>query len=234
MHIVVLLVVGVGIFAPWTLRNWIVYRTFIPTNAASGFNMLVGNHPGASGEQEPYAPLPEYVEKYGYIEANRRANQEAVSFILGNPVEFIKLVFYRASIYFSFGRPTGFWFHLHGFSKIATLILSALYSAILFIAGSWGVYRLWDLKGGEYQRALILLAMLIMMPLALISIVVETRYRFLSYPFFAIFAGLALADLWYRRLAFKPMAIVASILLANTAFDILRNLSRIIERVRGL
>src|SRR3989338_3774997 len=65
------------IFVPWTIRNYNVYREFIPTNLASGFNLLAGNHPGANGEQEPYATLDEYVKKYGYVEANRRASSDA-------------------------------------------------------------------------------------------------------------------------------------------------------------
>lgn len=233
-HAAIVFLIAAAPFVPWIIRNYSVYGVFLPTNAASGFNLLVGNHHGATGEQEPYQPLAEYVEKLGYIEANNTATREAVGFIIHNPFEFLKITLYRASIYFSFARPTGFWFHLHGLSKILTLITSAIYSVLLFTFGFWGISQVRKFSGDERRRAMLLLAMLVMMPLALIGIIVETRYRFLCYPFFAVFAGYGFSELLNRRLELKTAVIIFGILFANTAFDVLRNAARIIERIGGL
>lgn len=232
--VALLIVVLVVMFAPWTIRNYQAFGVFLPTNAASGVNMLAGNHPGASGEQEPYEVLARYAVEYDYIEANQRANADARTFIFWHPFEYIILTLKRISIYFSFARPTGFWFHLHGFSKAATLVLSVIYSIILFTFGFFGVARLKYMPKENRTKARLLLTMLIMMPLAVVGIIVETRYRFLSYPFFALFAGYGISEIRKKNACWTCFAGVFFILFANTAFDIARNFDRIIERLHGL
>ncbi len=40
---------SVAIVAPWTVRNWIVQGEFIPVRTGYGYNLWLGNHPGATG-----------------------------------------------------------------------------------------------------------------------------------------------------------------------------------------
>ncbi|MFA5087391.1 MAG: glycosyltransferase family 39 protein, partial [Candidatus Paceibacterota bacterium] len=40
------------VFSPWTIRNYRVYREIMPFGTAGILNFWIGNHPGASGEQE--------------------------------------------------------------------------------------------------------------------------------------------------------------------------------------
>ncbi len=221
-------------FLPWIVRNYGVFHIFLPTNAASGFNLLAGNHLGASGEQEPYLLLDYYVSKLGYLKANQQATKDALSFMAVYPWQFLKLTLSRISIYFSFSRPTGFWFHLHGLSKALTLISSAIYSVILFLFGFWGISRITKLETEEKNKTWLLLAMLAMMPLAVIGIIVETRYRFLSYPFFAVFAGFGFQEFLKKRLEWKPALLIFGLLFLNTALDIIRNFGRILERIHNL
>jgi 4-amino-4-deoxy-L-arabinose transferase-like glycosyltransferase len=227
------LVVLTLVFIPWTVRNYSIYHTFIPTNLAFGYDLLAGNHPGATGELEPYEGNEMFM-KEGRIEGNKLALKESLGFIFSHPIEFLEITLKRVSIYFSFARPTGFWFHLDGLSKALTLVLSAIYSMVLFIFGFWGVYRAKELATEEKERAKILLWMFLMMPLAIIGIIVETRYRFLAYPFFAIFASYGLFDMWRGRRELKALAAIALLLLSNTLFDALRNLDRIRERIDNL
>ncbi len=230
-----ILVAGVALlFAPWTIRNYSVYHAIIPTNAASGFNLYSGNHEGASGEQESFDVLAQYAEKFGYIKANDWATTEAKNFIISHPFEYLKLTMFRTSIYFSFARPTGFWFHLHGLSKALTLVTSAIFGTFIFTLGAWGIWQIRYLSEVDRKRAWLLLALLVTMPLAIVGIIVETRYRFLVYPFFAIFAAFGMHEFLSRKLRIKPAIWIALFLFANTAFDILRNWGRIIERLKGL
>ena len=226
--------VAVILFTPWSVRNYTVYHSFIPLNVNSGFNLVAGNHHGSNGEQEPYPILEEYLQKLGAVEANKQATKDAFSFIIHNPGEFIHLTLLRTSIYFSFARPTGFWFHLHGISKALTLFSSAVFSILLFILGSWGILAAKSLLPADKKRARYLLAMLVMMPLAVVGLIVETRYRFLVYPFFALFAGLGFDMLLKKEIEWKPALIIASALFLNTTGDILSNIERIIERIRSL
>ncbi len=229
----VFLTVFIILFMPWAIRNYIVFHAFIPTNLAYGLDLAAGNHPGASGELEPHEISGQLIEQYGYLKANSLLLREAVGFIFSHPLEFLKITFYRISIYFSFARPTGFWFHLHGLSRALTLASSAFYSALLFFFGFWGIWKIKDLKE-QKLNAQLLLYMLIMMPLAVIGIVVETRYRSSVYPFFAVFAGYGINLLWQKKAEWKPIFYIALLFLANTFFDILRNFGRIIGRIQEL
>lgn len=239
-----LLLIGIAVailFSPWIVRNYGVYGVFLPTNAAGGFNLLTGNHPGATGEQGDFSVLDRYPEGLSGVQIDKLAAADALKFIFQNPLEFIKLTFYRISIYFSFARPTGFWFHLQGWNKALTLITSAVYSVLLFTLGFWGIWQIRNLSGKEKSLAKYFLAMLVMMPLAVVGIIVETRYRMLVYPFFAVFAGYGLSEFFNKRLPvgqaginWKPAFYIASILFLNTGFDVLRNFGRILERISNL
>ena len=231
--LLVFIIVFSSLFAPWVIRNYKIYHTFIPTNLAYGIDLAAGNHPGASGELEPYGANDLLIAQYGYVKANSLLVREAAQFIFTHPLEFLKITFYRASIYFSFARPTGFWFHLQGLNKIITLLLSSAYSMIIFVLGFWGIYGAFQLDGEKKQRVSYLLAMLAMMPLAIIGIIVETRYRFLAYPFFSVFAGYGLSELLARRISWRPALYLALLLTANTIFDILKNIDRIKERINN-
>lgn len=232
-HLFIFLVILTAVFIPWTVRNYRIYHSFIPTNLAFGYDLLAGNHPGATGELEPYAPNQELMG-LGRIAGNKLALKAALGFIFFHPLEFLEITLDRISIYFSFARPTGFWFHLSGWSKALTLFSSAVYSILLFVFGGLGIYRSRMSIGDEGARARLLFWMLVMMPLAIVGIIVETRYRFLSYPFLAVFAGYGFTVLRRQDIFQKYFLLITSILLLNTSLDILRNLDRIIERVKDL
>ena len=178
--------------------------------------------------------LQDYIDRVGVVEANKLAARDGLSFIKNNPLTFLQLTLTRASIYFSFARPTGFWFHLHGVSRAITLILSALYAAALFTLAGVGLWHITHLPRDQKEKALLLTAMFIMMPLAIVGLVVETRYRFLVYPFAAIFAGYAVSLFKERAARWVPSLAIAAVLLANTAFDAWRNFGRIISRIGEL
>ncbi|QQG46194.1 MAG: glycosyltransferase family 39 protein [Candidatus Niyogibacteria bacterium] len=193
----VFIIILAALFSPWIIRNYKIYNVFIPTNYAFGYDLLVGNHLGSTGELEPYEPAERYVYEYSRVEGNRQALGDALTFIAGHPFEFLKITAQRISIYFSFARPTGFWFHLEGEARAATLALSAIYSALIFGLGFWGIYRAVAQNRvlQMHLNARLLFWIFIMVPLAVIFIIVETRYRFLAYPLLAVFAGFGLSDL---------------------------------------
>jgi len=223
-----------AVFTPWTVRNYKIYNAFIPTTGVLGYDLLVGNHPGASGELEPYEPAERYVYEYGRTEGNKLALKEVLSFIFFNPLEFLKITLKRISIYFSISRPTGFWFHLEGADRAVTLVFSAIYSALIFGLGFWGVYKIKFLSNPDKEGAKLLFWLTLMAPLAVIFIIVETRYRFLIYPLLAVFAGFGLSDLFKKKLEFRPALAIWGVLLLNGAIDGLRNLDRVAEKLKEL
>lgn len=230
-----LIIIGVIIiFTPWVVRNFQVYHYFIPTNLAYGLDLANGNHPGSSGELEFYWENEINLEKYGAIKGSQFITAQAVTYIVTHPLTFIKTTFYRASIYFSFDRPFAFWFHLSGWSKILTIILSSLYSIAIFVLGLYGASRINDWPKADRPRLWLFLSMMIMMPLSIIGIIVETRYRFMIYPFLAVFAGYGFYCLKPGRIRWRPLLAVVIILGLNTLFDVARNWDRIMNMIKGV
>lgn len=71
-----------------------------------------------------------------------------------------------------------------------------------------------------------------------IFIVVETRYRYPSYAFFAIFAGLGVVEVIkyagsYSAENAKRFLIIFLVLSGNSIFDIVKNWDRIVSRLPG-
>lgn len=230
----VFVVILIAVFTPWTIRNYKTYGAFIPTNYAFGYDLLIGNHQGASGELEEYEAARRYVYEYEKVPGNKLALKEALRFIVFNPLEFLKITLKRISIYFSFVRPTGFWFHLKGTSRATTLALSALYSALIFGLAFWGIYKIRELSGEEKEKAKRLFWLTVTAPLAVIFIVVETRYRFLAYPLLSVLAGFGLYDLFKQKTDFKALFAIWGVLLFNSAIDGTHNLDRVLERIKEI
>ena len=235
-HTLLFVFVFLLVLTPWTLRNYSRYHTLIPANLAGGIDILAGNHDGATGE---LVELPDYISKkyagLNPVDSDKAMMKDTVMFVLSNPLQFVKLTFLRLSMYFSFSRPTGWWFHLSGTEQILTLLSSALYSVVLFTLGLSGVVLSTKVIKDKLKinnRITLMWALLFSMPLSIIFIIVETRYRYPIYPFLAIFAGYAVyAFFRERRIAVNTIIVVFMTLLTNTTFDILRNIHRIIEKI---
>ena len=223
---------------PWTVHNYRVYGEIKPFNASAGI-LYVGNHPGATGELVIDYPMPPGVnpEAMSQLDFDNALGRAGAAFIRENPLEFINLSFWRASIYFSFARPFAFWPHLEGLWRIATVLASSLYSVLIFGLGIAGAVLALSRSAAPEGRSrpLALLGMLSTAPLTVLALIVETRYRFPAYPFLAVFAGFAVYCLFARREFFvrevKKIAAVAGLLVANAAFDVIRNFQRILERL---
>lgn len=230
-HALLFAFIFILVLTPWTVRNYQHYHALIPANLAGGIDILAGNHDGAIGE---LIELPERISKkyadLNPVESDRAMLKDSVAFILSHPLQFIKLTFLRLSMYFSFARPTGWWFHLSGMEQMLTVLSSALYSVVLFTLGLSGVIL--SIKKTFNGRVALMTVLFFSMPLSIIFIIVETRYRYPVYPFLAIFAGYAVhAFFRERRFTIRVTAVTFMVLLANTAFDVLRNIDRIIEKI---
>lgn len=238
-HLVLFFILFILVLTPWTIRNYQVFGKFIPTAVMFGNNLAMGNHPGASGEQMdiPYQSV-ENLFKNGYLKGDSLAVKFALNFIKDNPLEFAKITLYRISIYFSFARPAGFWPHFSSLNKAVTILFSVAYSFLILVLGMAGV--LFSIRKKNFifffkEKLTGVLAIAFLMPLSVIFIIVETRYRYPFYPFLAIFAGIAGCFLFQsKKEILKPIFLSLIVIGGNTAFDIARNFSRIIARISGL
>ena len=187
-HLCLFLTLVVLIMTPWTIRNYFVYQSFIPTMANFGYNLWVGNHEGGDGEG---AVMPEYgpvIQQYGIIGTNYYAINQFKNFVSDYPFTYIKLVASRALKYFSFVRPMGFWFYQSGISQLIFIVSSVLSSVVLFSFGFAGIFLALK-KERENSQLIYLITFAFLTCLSVILILIESRYRLPIYPFMAIFAG---------------------------------------------
>ncbi len=225
------------VFTPWVVRNYIVFDQFILTTAIGGYDLWVGNNPLANGELDPSTYIRDFSSTHNVLETSEKGINEVLSFVLEKPFEELKLLATKTSIYFSFARPAAFWFHLHGLDRVVTIILSSSFAFILFTFGLSGVWYAWK-ERDALKRWIIVIALT--MPLSVIPIVVETRYRYSFYPFLAFFTGYFIFLLKrkvdpYSNLnqKLKTYILVTIILSANTIFDFFKNLEIVKEKLFG-
>lgn len=223
------------VFLPWILRNYKVYKTFIPFNAALGYNLWNGNHIGASGEMEiDYYPMINYAETHTPIETHQKGIGEFKKFLTSQPTEFLRVTLKRISIFFSFSRPTGFWPDFSGLQKMATACLSLIYSSFLFTLGASGIIIM--IKKGAVKnekKLLFLLLLTILIPFSVAFILVETRYRYPIYPFLAIFSGMAVSEFFSDKKTIKIFIGSLAVLLMNSIFDFIVNFEKFFKLLKN-
>jgi hypothetical protein len=177
-------VVLVAILAilPWTVRNWAVFRTFIPLRSNFGEELWKGNHAGGFGRIEfgigPADNLAER-ERYrdlGEIAYVRQRRWEALQFIRQSPIRYGHLVLYRLK----------YWWFAQG-ENAPIFIFYRLLSA-LSLTGMALAWRRWRANG-----MLQLLGAVVIYPLVYYLTDVYARYRYPIEPFLMVFAGYALS-----------------------------------------
>jgi hypothetical protein len=96
---------------PWTIRNYRVFRQFVPLRSVLGLQLWLGNNDQTQdifrGDLHPIYNTPER-EKYialGEIAYMRQKKQEAVAYIFSHPAREAHLIFYRAISIWSGGTP---------------------------------------------------------------------------------------------------------------------------------
>ncbi len=233
-YALVFALVSLVLLTPWTVRNYITYHRFIVTSAILGYDVWVGNSPDSKyiGELTASNEIDRYTGEKGLFATNERGIQEVKNLAFQHPWEFLKLQLTKTSIYFSAARPAAFWFHLSGISQVLTIIFSSSFAYILFVFGLSGLW-IYVQRPDTLSRMLVLATLAA--PAGIIWIVAETRYRYQFYPMMIILGVLFVAELIKnKKLFYKPLLIVASLVTVNTLFDALHNVSRVLDRIHRL
>ncbi|MEK7659274.1 MAG: glycosyltransferase family 39 protein [Patescibacteria group bacterium] len=227
-------VTAVIILTPWTVRNYLKYQRFIVTSAILGYDVWVGNSPDSKyiGELTATEEIDRYTAEEGLFAANKRGIREVLNLALKHPLEFIKLQLVKTSIYFSAARPAAFWFHLSGISRLLTIIFSSIFAFVIFTFGFSGLW-MYIKKRDLISRMMVLTTLAA--PAGIIWIVAETRYRYQIYPMMIILGVLFLAELLKDWRKYKTTIITAALIISvNTAFDVIFNIPRVLERFHRL
>ncbi len=189
MFLMIVFIVG-----PWTLRNYMLLKRFIPISSSFGANLWEGNNPYASGS--------EYLYNYGYsrdklgldfkIRTSPDMNEperidilkkDALMFIRQNPVHFLKL---KAKSFFYFWFTHYNWENLPGnppnkITHVATLMMN-----ILAVIGITLSFR----KPGTHLLILLFICFSLIYTITHASI--TYRYRMPLDPYLLMFAAAAI------------------------------------------
>ena len=229
--LIILMTFAVGvIFTPWTIRNYLAYQKIMPFGGAGGYNFWIGNHVGATGEQDKPEEVEEFIENYGAYLVSDKSIDEFKIFVRDYPLDFIRLTLLRVNRYFSFARPMGFWFYDSGISQFVFILSSAIYVFLLFVFSLFGGIILWTKRNILINY---LLAFIVLTPLILFITVVETRYRFQIYPLLALLAGYGLFTFLHNKFLWKSKAFLLSFVLisSNAVIDLLLSLDKLKEKL---
>jgi len=184
---------------PWTIRNYMVYRNFLPLNSNAGYALYSSNHPnqGTNFDQDYVAPLPEDLISKGLNEAqwNTALTIRGVQFIIQDPSRYLLLSLSRIPIFFNF------WFSPES-DRASNLMRVLSYGLYLpfFLYGIFLSLRDWRKFSLLYLFAFIFSSMHIFTWASI-------RYRLPIDAVFMPFAAMAIIDLSSKiraRLHFRP------------------------------
>jgi Dolichyl-phosphate-mannose-protein mannosyltransferase len=175
------------LFSPWPIRNACRFHAFVPLRSTAGFELWMGNRPGATGFlDESLFPmynkseLASYVAK-GEVAYMRDKSDQALQYIRSHPAIFIRLTLRRC---FRFWAGTG--------SAVGPPIYEfhALLTTLLGFAGLVLFYR------NRMRAFAVLMALpLLLFPLPYYITHAEFRYRVNLDPLLTLLAAYAVTQL---------------------------------------
>ena len=180
------LLVVLLIYSPWPVRNAYRFRAFIPLRSTVGFELWMGNRPGATGYlDESLFPmynkqeLASYVAK-GELAYTRDKSDEAKKYIVAHPGKFIAMSLRR------------FWRFWSGTGSSPGSPFYAIHAGLTSALGFAGLVLL-------YRRRRRTLAWLMGLPLLLFPLPyyithAEFRYRLVIDPLLTILSAYAVTQ----------------------------------------
>jgi 4-amino-4-deoxy-L-arabinose transferase-like glycosyltransferase len=181
------LVVLLLVFLPWPIRNAHSLHAFIPLRSTVGFELWIGNRPGATGFlDESQFPLfnrreyNDYVSK-GEVVYMRDKSDLGKAYIRAHPLEFARL---------SIVRFIRFWAGTGSKDGSAIFAIHALLTTSLGFIGIWCLVR-----KGRLSLAVLFILPLILFPLPYYVTHAEFRYRLVLDPLLTILAAYAVCEI---------------------------------------
>lgn len=178
------------VFSPWPIRNAKVFHAFIPLRTTVGFELWMGNRPGATGFLDESlfpsfnsAELQDYKTR-GELSYTAHKSQLAKQYIVDHPVTFVRLTAVRIARYW---LGTG---AEHGSA------LFAIHATLTSALGLTGLVLLFRRR--RYSLAILFGLPLLLFPVPYYITHAEFRYRLALDPILTILAAYAVVTL-YRR-----------------------------------
>lgn len=237
LHALIMFVFPVLIMTPWAVRNHRIYDHLVLTSSTGGYDLWVGNNEDAIGGFDKTPEIDAARAELHIIELDKLGFEKYFAFIGDRPLKFVELQFRKTTMYFSLIRPTGFWSYLRDkpVDQVVTFLASGLWTAMLLLAGIGGA--VWTLIRRKDLSARLFIAFAILQPIAVIPLIVESRYRYPLFPFLAVLGALFIIELYTNkkiedRKVLKRIALsTAAVLLVLTGADAVYNWEDIAGRV---
>jgi hypothetical protein len=190
------------VFSPWPIRNAYRFHAFIPLRSTVGFELWMGNRPGANGRlNESIFPMFNKQELNSYIEKGevayvRDKQNEAQVFIQSHPEWFVKM---------TARRIVRFWI---GTGNTETSPVFPLHALLTTCFGFAGLVLAW--RRGLRSFATLVFLPLILFPVPYYITHAEFRYRLNIDPVLTVLAAYAVTQavtsIRSRRSAAPPAA----------------------------
>ena len=178
------------VFSPWPIRNAKVFHAFIPLRTTVGFELWMGNRPGADGFlDESLFPSFNPAELQDYktrseLSYTAHKSELAKQYIVGHPAIFARLTAIRIARY---------WM---GTGAKGGSLLFPMHAVVTFVLGFLGLGLLYRRR--QYSVAILFTLPLLLFPFPYYITHAEFRYRLALDPILAILAAHAIATLCHR------------------------------------
>jgi 4-amino-4-deoxy-L-arabinose transferase-like glycosyltransferase len=177
---------------PWTIRNFLVFDTFVPIKSALGRNLLEGNHPASSGVihsfdfDNVFSPADlNRLRQLDAVSVDKAMFEKAISYIKADPKRFIESTLKRIYYFWSFTNP--YRETPYDDARIIT------YGPV-FILAIIGILLM-----EKWQEASLVLSLFLSYPFPYYFTHVSiNRYRFIVEPFLILFAAYAVLQLFQK------------------------------------
>ncbi len=179
------------LFSPWPIRNALQFHAFIPLRSTAGFELWMGNRPGATGFlDESLFPmynrqeLASYVAK-GEVAYTNDKSAQAWRYIRAHPADFLDLTLRRC---FRFWSGTG---------NVDSPRFDELHALLTSLLGFTGLVFLYRNRMSAF--ALLMALPLLLFPLPYYITHAEFRYRLNLDPLLTLLAAYAVTQLAAHR-----------------------------------
>lgn len=210
-RMLLVLVVSLGVVAPWTWRNWRRFGRGVLVSTNGGMNLWIGNNPQATGgymhlwklppgetRSVPFCPWPPGAnEARDEVEWDRAARRAAVDFLFSHPGIFLRRI--PSKLVYACGFP---YVHLTGWTGVVRLkkqMALAIAAAVAVWLALWLVQAAWAV-GRAARRGLRAHGWALVPPLFVAYFVLHVvvffgfrRFLYPAYPFMALSQAVLLA-----------------------------------------
>jgi hypothetical protein len=104
-HFFIPVVITFLLIAPWTLRNYLIYREFLLLNSNAGYALFASNNPNLGTDWRNdlvVVPLPEELKGQNEAQLDRALTRRAIEFIRADPERYLWLTLDKTLEFFWF------------------------------------------------------------------------------------------------------------------------------------